>query len=171
MTSLVHRAQSGDLVAFEQLYREHADRVYALALRMVANVDQAEDLTQEAFIRAWKNLGSFRGDSSFGTWMHRVTVNVVIEKRRSAGRREKRETGVENPGDYERPVPPRIPDQAIDLERAIAELPPGARKVFVLHDVEGFKHEEIAGQMGTAVGTVKAQLHRARRLLREALTR
>lgn len=169
MTSLVHRAQSGDLVAFEQLYHEHADRVYALALRMVANVDQAEDLTQEAFIRAWKHLGSFRGDSSFSTWLHRVTVNVVIEKRRSAGRREQREMGVEEIGDFEKPAPPRMPDNAIDLERAIAGLPPGARRVFVLHDVEGYKHEEIAELTGSAVGTTKAQLHRARRLLREAL--
>lgn len=171
MTSLVHRAQGGDLVAFEQLYREHADRVYALALRMVANVDQAEDLTQEAFIRAWKNLGSFRGDSAFGTWLHRVTVNVVIEKRRSAARREKNEIGVENPVDFEKPATPRSPGQAIDLERAIAGLPPGARRVFILHDVEGYKHEEIAGLTGTAVGTTKAQLHRARRLLREVLSK
>lgn len=169
MSSLVHRAQGGDLDAFEQLYRENVDRVYALCLRMSSDGAQAEELAQEAFVRAWKNLGSFRGDSAFSTWIHRVTVNVVIESKRSAARRSSHEMAVEDLGDYERPSTPRSHELSIDLERAIADLPPGARRVFVLYDMEGYKHEEIAGMTGTAVGTVKAQLFRARRLLREAL--
>lgn len=171
MSSLVHRAQGGDLEAFEQLYRENVDRVYALCLRMSSDGTQAEELAQEAFVRAWKNLGSFRGDSAFSTWMHRVTVNVVIESKRSTARRSSHELAVEDLGDYERPSTPRSHELSIDLERAIADLPPGARRVFVLYDMEGYKHEEIAGMTGTAVGTVKAQLFRARRLLREALKR
>jgi RNA polymerase sigma-70 factor (ECF subfamily) len=152
---------------FEQLYRENVDRVYALCLRMSWTA-----LGQELAggVRAGgKNLGSFRGDSAFSTWIHRVTVNVVIESKRSAARRSSHEMAVEDLGDYERPSTPRSHELSIDLERAIADLPPGARRVFVLYDMEGYKHEEIAGMTGTAVGTVKAQLFRARRLLREAL--
>lgn len=171
LTPLVRRALDGDLEAFEQLYRENVNRVHALCLRITADATRAEDLTQEIFVRAWEKLASFRGESSFYTWLHRLAVNYVIQTHRSEARRAARVTVVEDPallspGRLDPPAESRL-----DLERAVAALPPGARMVFVLHDVEGLRHEEIARRMGSAVGTSKAQLHRARRLLRKALDR
>jgi len=166
---LVTRAVDGDSDAFEELYRQTVARVYGLCLRMCGNTSQAEELTQEAFVRAWQKLASFRGDSAFSTWMHRLAVNVVLGHQRSSGRRQTREStaGEEWYGDGStRAVPPVA---AVDLERAVAALPTGARTVFVLHDVEGYKHTEIAELTGVAVGTSKAQLSRARHLLRKAL--
>jgi RNA polymerase sigma-70 factor (ECF subfamily) len=130
----------------------------------------AEELAQEAFVRAWQKLGSFRGASAFSTWLHRVTVNVVLGHRRSAARRETplQVVGDDFPGDAV--AREAWPAESIDLERAIAALPDGARTVFVLHDVEGYRHREIARLAGIAVGTSKAQLHRARKILRKALT-
>ena len=167
---MVVRAASGDVAAFEELYRENVSRVYLLCLRMCGDPSLAEELTQEAFVRAWQKLGSFRGDSAFSTWLHRVTVNVVLGDRRSTARREARvkPAGDELPVDLSAPEP--SPGQALDLERSIAALPDGARTVFVLHDVEGYRHKEIADITGLAEGTSKAQLHRARKLLRKALT-
>ena len=167
---LVERAVGGDIEAFEELYRANVGRVYALCLRMAGDPTLAEELAQEAFVRAWQKLGSFRGASAFSTWLHRVTVNVVLGHRRSAIRREARVRSVGD--DLPRDVAGRQPGTAesIDLERAISSLPDGARRVFVLHDVEGFRHREISRLMGIAVGTSKAQLHRARKLLRKALT-
>jgi RNA polymerase sigma-70 factor (ECF subfamily) len=169
-SSLVERAVSGDVEAFEELYRLNVGRVYALCLRMAGDPTLAEELAQEAFVRAWQKLGSFRGASAFSTWLHRVTVNVVLGHRRSATRREARVRAVRD--DFPHDVAARQPGTAesIDLERAISSLPDGARMVFVLHDVEGFRHREISRSMGIAVGTSKAQLHRARKLLRKALT-
>jgi RNA polymerase sigma-70 factor (ECF subfamily) len=123
------------------------------------------------FVRAWQKLGSFEGKSAFSTWLHRLAVNVVLSDRRAEGIRIGKVFGTDDLEAYETPTKPPDPGQAMDLERAIASLPPGARTVFVLHDVEGYKHEEIAELHGLAVGTCKAQLHRARRLLREALER
>jgi RNA polymerase sigma-70 factor (ECF subfamily) len=171
MTDLVRRALDGDLDAFEHLYRENLNRVYALALRMTADATQAEDLTQEIFVRAWQKLSTFRGDSSFSTWLHRLAVNLVIQDRRSHVRRLARITPLADMEGFDRGVPDVPTGPRIDLERAIATLPPGARTVFLLHDVEGYKHEEIARRTGSAVGTVKAQLFRARRLLRKVLDR
>ena len=167
---LVVRAASGDVAAFEELYRENASRVYLLCLRMCGDPSLAEELAQEAFVRAWQKLGSFRGDSAFSTWLHRITVNVVLGDRRSTARREARvkSVGDDLPVDLSSSEP--FPGQALDLERSIAALPDGARTVFVLHDIEGYRHKDIARLTGLAEGTSKAQLHRARKLLRKALT-
>jgi RNA polymerase sigma-70 factor (ECF subfamily) len=166
---LVARAQGGDIAAFESLYRLHEGQIYGLCLRMVADASRAEDLTQEAFARAWEKLPLFRGRSAFSTWLHRLTVNVVIGDLRARERRGHRVRSSEEPEVLRDPAPPRQPEVAIDLQRAIAALPPRARVVFVLHDVEGFRHAEIAELAGIAEGTSKAHLHRARRLLREIL--
>jgi len=167
---LVRRAHEGAVGAFEALYRANVGRVYALCLRMCGRRDLAEELAQEAFVRAWRNLGSFRGDSAFSTWLHRLTVNVVLGHHRSRVRREARESPSDAIGAVAEVAPASEPGVSVDLERAIAGLPVGARRVFVLHDVEGYRHEEIGQLLGIAVGTSKAQLHRARRLLREALS-
>ena len=171
---LVRRAQAGDRGAFEQLYRDNLGRVYALCFRMAGAPDLAEELAQDVFVRAWQKLGSFRGESAFSSWLHPLTVNVALSERRSRRRRVSRVMTTDDLTTYERPGPPARsdgPEAGFDLERALASLPPGARAVFVLHDVEGYKHEEIAELTGVATGTSKAQLHRARKLLREALTR
>jgi len=168
--TLVDRAARGHVDAFEELYRANSGRIYVLCLRMTGDPALAEELAQEAFVRAWQKLGSFRGASAFSTWLHRVTVNVVLGHRRSAARRETRlqMVGDDYPGDAV--ARETWPAESIDLERAIASLPDGARTVFVLHDVEGYRHREIAHLTGIAVGTSKAQLHRARKILRKALT-
>ncbi len=166
---LAFQAQRGDVAAFEELYRTHCSRIYALCLRMVADRSRAEDLTQEAFVRAWEKLASFRGESAFLSWLYRLAVNVVLSDVRSRRRREGDVAGLE---ESRLPDPRAVPHRVgacIDLERAIESLPPQARMVFVLHDVQGYRHREIAGLMGLAVGTSKAQLHHARRRLREAL--
>jgi RNA polymerase sigma-70 factor, ECF subfamily len=155
---------------FDSLYEQHVGRVYAVCLRMCADRLEAERLTQDVFVRVWKKLGSFRGDSEFTSWLHRITVNVVLEDSRSARRRIGRVEHVEDPSVFEHGgAAGDDADDRMDLERAIATLPPGARQALVLHDIEGYKHEEIARMIGSATGTVKAQLHRARRLLRERL--
>ncbi len=158
------------MAAFETLYRANVDRINGLCLRMCGDPGLAEELTQEAFIRAWTRLGSFRGDSAFSTWMHRLTVNVVLGHRRSRDRREGRVSLADETALDQARAPRRAPETSMDLERAIALLPRRAREVFVLHDVEGYRHREIAKLAGMAEGTSKAQLSRARRLLREALS-
>jgi RNA polymerase sigma-70 factor, ECF subfamily len=166
----VRRAQAGDVDAFELLYREHAGRVYALCLRLVAGDRRAAtELMQDVFIRAWRSLSTFRGDSAFSSWLHRLAVNTMLENVRSDSRRETRVLAMDDTS--------RLPGAArssgielkMDMDEAIASLPRGARLAFVLHDVEGYQHQEIARQLNVSVGTVKAQLHRARRLLRERL--
>ncbi len=171
MFELVARARAGDHDAFGAIYRAHAGRVYALCLRLEGDAGRAEELMQDVFVRAWERLGSFRGDSAFGTWLHRLAVNVVLGDRRSAWRRARRVFTTDDPAALERGVESPGPGLRIDLDHAIAALPPGARAVFVLHDVEGYQHGEIAEFMGVAEGTSKTQLFRARRLLREALDR
>lgn len=167
--TLAARAQAGDARAFEELYREHVGHVYALCLRMTRNKTMAEDLTQEAFLRAWRKINSFRGDSAFSTWMHRLTVNLVLTQLRSDTRRNARVTVTDDLQPYEKPGREKRPGLAADIEAAVGKLPERARAVFILHDIEGYRHDEIAGMMGIATGTTKAQLHRARRMLREAL--
>lgn len=174
---LASDAQDGCAASFEQLYRRHVGRVYALCLRMAGNATVAEDMTQEAFVRAWESLASFRGESALGTWLCRIAINVVLMRRRKEMRRAAWEVGTADfdPGsEIERASPVRGSDEIgpglrMDLEEAIAALPEGARTVFVLHDVEGYRHQEIAEQIGIALGTSKAHLHRARRLLREMM--
>jgi len=168
---LVARAQAGDQTAFRELYRQHAGRVYALCLRLTGDGRDAEERTQDVFVRLWDKLRSFRGDSAFSSWLHRLAVNVVLNERRTTGRRGRRVMLAEDPDTVvgaQHAAPLHL---NIDLERAIAELPDGAREVFVLYDIEGYGHGEIAQLVGIAEGTSKAQLFRARRLLREKLER
>ena len=168
---LVRSAGRGDAIAFEALYRRHNGRVHGVILRLVGgHAGRAEDLTQEAFVRAWQALPSYRFESAFSTWLHRLAVNTALmelRSRRSRPQASDDEDALDNIG---------TPDSAghvtaltMDLERAVATLPPRARAVLVLHDVEGWKHEEIAAELGMAVGSSKAQLHRARGLLRTRL--
>lgn len=166
---LVRRAQSGDVHAFEHLYRENVGRVFAVCIRMVGNSQRAEELTQDVFVRIWEMIGSFRGESAFSSWLHRVAVNVVLVDIRSSKRYQSRVESTDDLEQHDQEDRQRFQGERLDLEQAIAGLPPQARAIFILHDIEGFKHEEIAEQMGLAVGTTKAQLHRARRLLREVL--
>ena len=176
MTEAVERARQGDLAAFERVYSEYVGRIYALCLRLTADPTRAEEATQDAFVRAWRKLDQFRGDSNFGSWLYRLATNGVFMEHRSRKRREARVVPV---ADLHLVEPSAVPErdrdttlavpQRLDLERAIATLPTQARQVFVLHDVEGFRHREIADQMGIAVGTSKAHLHRARKMLQEVL--
>lgn len=168
---LVARAAAGDQMAFRDLYRQHAGRVYALCLRLTGDTRDAEERTQDVFVRLWDKLGSFRGESAFSSWLHRLAVNVVLNERRTTGRRERRVMPTEDPDNAAGAQHAAPLHLEIDLERAIAELPDGAREVFVLFDVEGYGHGEIAQLVGIAEGTSKAQLFRARRLLREKLER
>ena len=162
-------AASGDQRAFERLYRLHVARIHSLARRMVAGDGDPDELTQDIFVRAWERLGTYRGEAAFSTWLHRLAVNAILNWRRSeAGARGRIEEGADAELIAGRPP---AGGEGLDLENAIAKLPPGARQVFVLHDVEGFKHEEIATMTGVTPGTSKAQLHRARMLLRAHLER
>ena len=169
--ALARRAVAGDAGAFEALYRRHASRVHGVIARLVGQSGaRAEDLTQDAFVRAWQALPGFRFESAVSTWLHRLAVTTALmelRSRRGGPRFDDDEDTIDAVG---------VPDSAgkatalgMDLERAVATLPPRARAVLVLHDVEGWKHEEIAGQLGMAVGSSKAQLHRARQLLRKRL--
>ena len=171
---LVDRARRGDVDAFEQLYGMYVGRVYALCLRLTADPVQARELAQDTFVRAWEALPRFRADASFTTWQHRIAVNALLERRRRDRRRTARVSLAEDEEDGESVVAGVVlaPDvaTAIDLERAVAALPPGVRRAFVLHAVEGYTHEEIATMTGLAAGTLRAQLHRARQLLIRALS-
>jgi RNA polymerase sigma-70 factor (ECF subfamily) len=166
---VIRRAQERDMRAFEWLYRAHVPRVYAVCMRMTANVTRAEELTQKTFLTVWQKLPLFRGESAFTSWLHRVAVNTVLADLRAEHRRTQRVFTTEDPAVFETPPNPPPAGTRMDLEQAIAGLPPQARAVFVLHDVEGWQHGEIAEQLGVAIGTTKAQLHRARKLLQEAL--
>ncbi len=163
----VRKAQAQDTAAFEALYRLHVGKVYGLCLRMTGNASEAEDCVQDAFIQAWTKLDKFRGESAFGTWMHRVAVNTVLGRMRKSRREQDRIRAVTEIGS----VPEAIGDNGglQDLEQAINELPSGARHVFVLHGVYGYSHGETSGMLGIAEGTSKAQYHRARRLLAQQL--
>lgn len=163
----ISRAQRADAKAFESLYRLHVDRVYGLCLRMTGNVAEAEDCTQEAFIQAWNKMDNFRGDSAFGTWIHRIAVNAVLGRMRKSKRERDR---IQLASD-EVLSPASINDdgELRDLSDAVNRLPEGARHVFVLYGVYGYSHEEAGNMLGIAAGTSKAQLHRARRLLAQQL--
>jgi RNA polymerase sigma-70 factor, ECF subfamily len=169
LTQRIRAAQGGDVAAFESLYREHVGRIFALALRLTGSASEAESMTQEVFVKAWEKLDGFRGESALATWLHSICVSLVLMERRSTSRRLQR---VESTDDIERADPaPRAPDPGVrmDLDRAIQRLPNGARIVFVLHDIEGYAHAEIAERMGIKENTCKAQLHRARGILKEWL--
>ena len=170
---LAKKAADGDGKAFEELYRRHYRRVYALTLRMMSNPTEAEDMTQEVFLQLFNKIGMFRGESAFTTWLHRMTVNQVLMHFRKKSTRSELLTdegetpvqivkGTENPGAA--PVIDRI-----GLENALKQLPNGYRTVFVLHDVEGYEHYEIAEMLGIAEGTSKSQLHKARLKLRQLI--
>lgn len=169
MADLLGEAQRGDAAAFEALYRQHVGRVHALCRRLAMDPGRAEELTQEAFLKAWKNIGSCPGSDALAGWLCRVAIHVVLDDNRKTRRRHRREVAAPDGVLPERGGPPASPGLALDLERAVAGLPPGARQIFVLHDVEGFRHEEIGRLLGLSPGTSKAQLHRARRRLKEAL--
>lgn len=171
--SLARRASEGDMQAFEELYRRHNRRVYSLCLRMTQNVQEAEDLAQETFIQLFRKAGSFRGDSAFTTWLHRLTVNQVLMHFRKRKARDEKTT---EDGEIPEQTVSGTEDSAkmpvvdrIALGKAIAQLPPGYRAVFTLHDVEGHEHEEISRMLGCSVGTSKSQLHKARMKLRRLL--
>jgi RNA polymerase sigma-70 factor (ECF subfamily) len=173
---LIERAKQGDAEAFEALYHLHKRRVYSLCLRMTANTAAAEDLTQEAFLQLFRKIGTFRGESAFSTWLHRMAVNVVLMQLRKKGLPV---VPLEDPMETEEEAPKKelgAPDPSLagsidrlQLQRAVEDLPPGYRSIFVLHDVEGYEHNEIAEIVGCSVGNSKSQLHKARLKLRELL--
>lgn len=166
--ALVRAAAAGDRLAFEQIYRRHVGRVHGALWRLCGmNPARAEELTQDAFVRAWQNLASFRFESAFSTWLHRLAVNLALMDLRS-GKREEELTDAMLEAQADFGSAP-CAGEAIELERAVARLPPRARAVLVLHDIEGWKHEEISRELQMAVGSSKAQLHRARGLLRDML--
>lgn len=160
-------ATGGDARAFERLYRRHVARVHTLARRMLGGAE-ADEVTQDVFVRAWSGLATFRGEAAFGTWLHRVAVNVILARRADLARRRTRFTAGDEVVDT---MPSRVvsSDLRMDFEAALVRLPDGAREVFVLYDVEGYKHEEIAKMLGVTTGTSKSQLHRARMMLRTHL--
>jgi len=167
-------AVAGDRRAFERLYHAHVNKVFTLCTRMCGSRVRGEELTQDVFVRAWEKLPQFRGESAFSTWIHRVAVNIVLTDRKTEGRaRQRMKDDEEDSGEDIFAPAATVPRDAdrMDIAAAIKGLPPGARQIFVLHDVEGYKHEEIAELCGITAGGSKAQLHRARMLLREALTR
>jgi RNA polymerase sigma-70 factor (ECF subfamily) len=176
---VIERAQAGDPAVFEDLYRQHSRRVYALCLRMVKDTTEAEDLTQEAFLLVFRKLHTFRGESAFSTWLHRLTVNLVLMRLRKKSLPVVSIEGPSDPNDettlpssLELGAPDLVLEGAIDriiLKRCIAHLPVGFRKVFVLHDIRGYRHREIAHLLGRSVGASKSQLHKARKRLRESL--
>jgi RNA polymerase sigma-70 factor (ECF subfamily) len=168
--ALIERARKGDSRAFERLYRDHVGRVHGLCLRMTRNPDLAADCVQDAFIKAWKALPKFEARASFSTWLHRIAVNTVLEKRRGPANAE---VAVDDPTEYEAETRMVLdtPVEEEELEAAIASLPQGARDALVLCGVYGYEHSEAATMLGIAVGTCKAQLHRARGLLKDRLER
>jgi RNA polymerase sigma-70 factor, ECF subfamily len=172
----IERAKQGDAVAFEALYNLHRRRVYSLCLRMTANTAAAEDLTQEAFLQLFRKIGTFRGESAFSTWLHRMAVNVVLMQLRKKGLNV---VPLEDTMEGEEESPKKEPGaddvrlagliDRLQLEQAIAELPPGYRMIFLLHDVQGYEHNEIANMAGCSIGNSKSQLHKARMKLRDLL--
>lgn len=172
----IERAKQGDGEAFEALYNLHKRRVYSLCLRMTANTAQAEDLTQEAFLQLFRKIGTFRGESAFSTWLHRMAVNVVLMHLRKKGLpvvplEDTIETEEESPRKEPGAEDARLEGSVdrLQLQRAVDALPPGYRSIFVLHDVEGYEHNEIAEMVGCSIGNSKSQLHKARLKLRELL--
>ena len=169
MARMIDRARSGDVDAFEMVYRAHTSAIHALCLRMSGDRSVARELVQDVFVRAWERLPSFRGQSSLATWLHRLAVNVVLENWRKAKRDALRM--IDDPDGMAFDAPTARPDldTAMEIEAAMARLPAGARAVFVLHEIEGYSHEEIASMTGIAMGTSRTQLFRARRALARML--
>lgn len=166
---LVRRARDGAIDAFEQIYRRHAGRVHGLCLRLTGDRQRAEEHTQDTFVRAWQGLGGLRDDHGLGAWLRRIAVNSVLGERRRARRSPVlADRAFDDPAELGSAAR-TAPGSAVDLERAIGALPARAREVFVLHQVEGYRHDEIAAMLSVTTGTTKAQLHRARKLLTEAL--
>ncbi len=165
------RAQAQDVQAFTILYRLHLSSVYATCLRMLANEEEAKEVTQEAIIRAWEKIRSFRGECPFSAWIHRIAVNTTLDHLRAQQRHSSHLIMSDDPGRYETEHDTTSPEQRIDLEEAISLLPAQARTVLVMHDIEGYRHEEIAELLGIAAGTSKAHLHHARLLLKEMIQR
>ena len=163
-------AASGDGRAFERLYRTHVTRVHSLVRRMIGP-DHADDIAQDVFVRAWSKLSTFRGEAAFGTWLHRLAVNVILARRTTLGTERARYDDSENALAVVPSRPGGTVEFSLDFEEAIDRLPDGARQVFVLHDVEGYRHEEIADMLGIVPGTSKSQLHHARMALRRHLER
>ena len=171
---LAARCRAGDLAAFEEIYRLHGTRLYAVAYRMLGHAEDAEDMLQEIFLLAFRKIASYKGDSSLGTWLYRLGVNACLDRLRSKARRNDQQTEW-----LDDDVPPVRATTDIggsvlhrlDLERALRELPAGCRAAFLLHDVEGFEHREIASMLGIAEGTSKSQVHKARMRLRGLLGR
>ena len=161
-------AAKGDPLAFERLYRRHTARIHSLVRRMLS-ADLADEVTQDIFVRAWQKLGLFRGEAAFGTWLHRLAVNVILAKRGDFAKQRSRFTSDELALAFSA-ARGASHEVRMDFESALAKLPEGAKEVFVLHDVEGYKHEEIAELLGVTAGTSKSQLHRARMALRECLS-
>jgi RNA polymerase sigma-70 factor (ECF subfamily) len=171
---LAARCRAGDLAAFEELYRVHSARLYAVAYRMLGHAEDAEDMLQEIFLLAFRKMASFKGDASLGTWLYRLGVNACLDRLRSKARRNDQHT--EWLDDDLPPAQARTDVggavlHRLDLERALRELPPGCRAAFLLHDVEGFEHREVATMLGIAEGTSKSQVHKARLRLRSLLGR
>ena len=163
-------ARQGDVAAFEGLYREHVGRVYGLCLRMTGEPQAAEDLTQDTFVSAWRSLPGYEGRSSLSTWLHRIAVNAVLAKRRSPVGRNEVSLTDDSGEQMDFAAEPGMDEATpIDVERAIEALPAGARDIVVLHGIYGYSHEEAAAMLGVAVGTCKAQLHRARHLMRSSM--
>ena len=163
----VAAAAAGDVRAFERVYRRHVARIHSTAVRMLGS-GEADDATQDVFVRAWQRLGQFRGDSAFGTWLFRLAVNVMLSRREVVATRHKRH--VDDAELIETlSSPDASPEMGLDFQAAIERLPPGMRQIFVLHDIEGYKHDEIASMLGIAQGTSKSQLHRVRMILRKFL--
>jgi len=160
-------AAGGDGSAFERLYRLHVARIHSLTRRMLGS-DQADEVTQDVFVRTWQKLGTFRGDSAFTTWLHRLALNVIIERRRTFAIQRGRMSDDPAALDFAT-VPPARADLRVDFDHALGRLPAGAREILVLHDVEGYKHREIAELLDITTGTSKRQLHRARMLMRQRL--
>jgi RNA polymerase sigma-70 factor (ECF subfamily) len=167
--ALIARVQKGDAVAERELYEAHVDRVFRLAFRMTGDEVLAQDVTQDTFIRAFDRIGDFRGDAAFGTWLHAVGTTVTLNTLRKVKRFRRRETELEEVDGLGAMPREAEPDLKVKLRAAIDDLPEKYRTVFLMHDVEGFKHDEIAEALGMAVGTAKAQLSRARARLRESL--
>ncbi len=167
---LVARCRAGDVGAFETLYRQHSARIYSLTVRMAGSPEEGEDLLQEIFLQAYRKLGSFKGDAAIGTWLYRLALNHCLDFVRSRRARMDRMTAtLDDEGAIEPHAVRDTPVERMDLERAIARLPPGCREVFVLHDVEGFDHKEVARMLGIAEGTSKSQVFKARGKLRALL--
>jgi RNA polymerase sigma factor (sigma-70 family) len=169
--TIARRAVTGDSETFLNLYRQNLPRIYAVCLRIVANREQAEEVTQQALIRTWQTLGSYRGESPLSAWIHRIAANAALDYLRARNRLTKRVEFTDNLEVFEKPDLSSPRENQMDMEQAIAALPPQARTVVVLHDIEGYSHSEISGMLGIAVGTSKAHLHAARRLLKEELGR